>query len=58
MPKTFSIAGCILVGILYILTLASNIYVLYKCSVTDPGIIPAIKENRINFKKHYCNIHI
>jgi hypothetical protein len=29
-------------------------YVLVKCNLTDPGVMPAIKSENIDPKKKYC----
>ena len=42
--------------LIYAASLAFNIYILTKCSFTDPGIIPAITSKFINKKKKYCTL--
>jgi len=44
----------ILVGILVLLTWSLVIINLFKCSTTDPGIIPGIKSDKVDKTKHYC----
>ena len=52
----FSLLAAILVGIFYLISIGINIYTLVKCSITDPGIIPAIPSDKIDKKKAYCNL--
>jgi hypothetical protein len=42
--------------ILYLGTYLSNMYILVRCNITDPGVMPGIKSDKIDPKKKYCNI--
>ena len=50
-----SVGVCIVLGLIYTITLLTSMYNLFKCSLTDPGIIPAIPSQNIDPKKAYCN---
>eukprot|EP00347_Sterkiella_histriomuscorum_P015716 403355951 len=53
LPNAFTWYVALIVGIIYIGSLALNIMLLLKCSLTDPGIIPAIKSPNINKDEYY-----
>jgi hypothetical protein len=44
----------VILGLLYSSSLIINIRTLIKCTITDPGIIPAIPSENIDKKKDYC----
>ena len=44
----------LVVGALYIASIALNLTALFKCALTDPGIIPAIASEAIDKSKAYC----
>ena len=41
-------------GVLYIVTWVLDLTALFKCSLTDPGIIPSIKSPHITQQKEIC----
>lgn len=54
MPYAFDVLLDVVLSIVYIGSMCINIYALAKCTLTDPGVIPAIPSENINKKKDYC----
>lgn len=43
--------------ILYLGTYLSNMYVLVRCNLTDPGVMPGIKSDKVDPKKKYYVVY-
>jgi hypothetical protein len=51
LPNTFDLYLNIVVGAFYILSLLCDMTALFKCALTDPGILPAIPSENIDKTK-------
>lgn len=57
MPHCFeSVLTCVIVGIFYIGSVSCVLIALFKCTFTDPGIIPAVPSANISKDKEYCKL--
>ena len=54
----FSFFWSLLIGIVYLASMALPMAALYKCNSTDPGIIPAVRDPAVDPKKDYCKPHV